>query len=419
MNKGFLFLLFFVVTILAFAQNNLQTYISQAREAYKANDYKRFYDMILEANKLHPYHQGILYQSGLAAALNNKPEEAISFLKKAINAKADFDLNNPDLASLQTIPSFQKLKELQGELQKKIISSDTAFIVKDRTAHIESIAAGESKGNFYLGSIHKRKIIHVTSDGKATDFTAPGQDGLTSVFGIKIDRKKNILWACSSPMSEMENYDSIAISGVFKYDLKTKKLLAKYSPAEKREYVFGDLTLDPQGNVFVSDSKNNIIFALNEKSGTLDEYFTSLDFWNLQGVTFSDDGSTLFIADYIKGIFKLDVKTKKLTFLNASFDASLKSVDGLTYYKNSLIAIQNAIFPMRVTQYQLNKTGDALINYRIIDRAHPAFNEPTIGCLVGNEFYYVANSLWSGYTKNGQQKPEDELQDVVILKKKL
>jgi sugar lactone lactonase YvrE len=405
--------------LFAFSQNNLQTYVGQAREAYKAKDYKKFYELIIEANKIHPYHQGILYQSGLAAALNNKPDEAVAFLKKAVNIKADYDLTSPDLASLQENPAFQKLKSLQQELQKKIITSDTAFVIKDRTAHIESITGGESPNTFYLGSIHKRKIITVDAKGKAVDFTKPGQDGLASVFGVKVDQKKKVLWACSSPMREMENYDSAVASAVFKYDLKNKKLLTKFSTAKKQEYVFGDLTLDPNGNVFVSDSKNNIIFAVNEKSGMLDEYFTSDEFWNLQGITFSDDGTVMFIADYIKGIFKLDMKTKQLAFLKSSFDASLKSIDGLTYYKNSLIAIQNAIMPMRVTQYFLSSSQDVLTDYKIIDRAHPAFNEPTIGCVDGNNFYYVANSLWSGYTDDQKQKPESELQDVIILKAKL
>lgn len=71
---------------------------------------------------------------------------------------------------------------------------------------------------------------------------------------------------------------------------------------------------------------------------------------------------------------------------------------------------------MRSAIYTLNTNQDELIAYEIIDRAHPAFNEPTIGCITNDTFYYVANSLWSGYTKEQKLKPESELQDVVILK---
>jgi sugar lactone lactonase YvrE len=417
MNK--LSLLFFSV-ILSFAANaqthDLQYYYAEAKNGYAAGDYKKYYEMLMEAHKLHPYHQGILYQLGIASALNAKGEDAIRFLTQAVHINAKYDLTIEDLKSLRNMPAFEKLKALQTELQQPIIHSDTAFIVKDRTLHVESIASGETNNIFYLGSIHKRKIVRVDEKGNAKDFTSTAQDGLASVFGVKVNPSKKILWACSSPMHEMENYDSTATSGVFKYDLKTGRLLAKYSPEEKMEYVFGDLTLDPDGKVFVPDSQNNIIFTVNETSGKLEKFFTSEEFWNLQGITFSTDGKYLFIADYIKGLYRLDVKDKTLRALAKEFDVSIKSIDGLTFYNNSLIALQNSVYPMRVTLYQLDAAKEKLSSYKIIDTAHPAFGEPTIGCLVNDTFYYVANSLWSGYTEQHQLKPESELQDVVILK---
>lgn len=418
--RKILLLISLVTSFAASAQTpTLQSYFTQAREAYKAGDYPKFYSMITEAHKLHPYHQGVLYQAGVASALTGKPEEAIRYLNQAVQIRSDFDLSIADLKSISETEAFKKLLAVQTELQTKVIHSDTAFVVKEKTLHIECIAPGESKNIFYLGSIHKRKIIRVDEKGNAKDFTASAQDGLCSVFGIKVDASKKNLWACSSPMAEMENFDSSATSGVFKYDIKTGKLLARYVPSEKKEYIFGDLTLDPSGRVFVSDTKNNTVFTVNETSGKLEPYFSSEEFWNLQGLAFSSDGRYLFIADYIRGIFRLDTKTKTLIFLSAQFPLSMKSIDGLTFYKNSLIGIQNLIQPMRVTQYFLNESMDELKAYRIIDRAHPAFNEPTIGCISSDTFYYVANSLWSGYTEKQQLKPVEQLQEVVILQSKL
>ncbi|MFZ6011282.1 MAG: hypothetical protein ACOYXT_13120 [Bacteroidota bacterium] len=417
MKKILLLISLFISSTVGICQTHtLQEYYNQAKEAYQAGDHTKFYEMITSAHKLHPYHQTILYQAGLASALTGRSDEAVAYLKKATQIKADFDLDHGDLKSLGDREDFKRLKQLQAEWQQPVRNSDTAFVIKDRTLHIESIAPGE-KGTFYLGSIHKRKIIRVNEKGEAKDFTASAQDGLTSVFGVKVDLKNNILWACASPMEEMEHYDTNAVSGVYKYNLKTGKLIAKYVPTDiKKNFVFGDLTLNNKGEVFVSDSKNNIIFKVNEVNSKLEEYFTSEEFWNLQGITFTPDGKFLFIADYIKGIYRLDTKSKNLIKLDEDFEVSTKSVDGLTFYHNGLIAIQNAIVPMRVTRYMLNKSQDNLESYVLIDRAHPAFNEPTIGCISGDSFYYVANSLWSGYTEQHQLKPLDELQDVVILK---
>jgi hypothetical protein len=155
---------------------------------------------------------------------------------------------------------------------------------------------------------------------------------------------------------------------------------------------------------------------VNEEKGELEEFYTSEEFYNLQGLSFSSDGKYLFIADYIRGLFRLDVKDKKLMFIKNDLPISLKSVDGLSYYNNTLITIQNLIQPMRVTQLLLNSSQDGYTGYKILDRAHPAFNEPTIGCVIDNNFFYVANSQWSGYDDKRKIKPADQLQDVVILK---
>jgi hypothetical protein len=398
----------------ALAQNDsINYYFGKAKQAKELKNYPEFYTMISKAHKLHPYHPNILLQTAIASALIGKEEQAIKMLGRTLHVKANIDLDNPDLEALRSTTGFAALKSLQEDLMKTVVQSDTAFVIPDRTVHIECIATGERKNIFYAGSINKRKILRI-ENGKTSEFISEGQDGLASVFGIKVDAKQNVLWACASPMNETGRRDSTDVSAVYKFDLRSGKLLAKYLPEGFNEYVFGDLVISPQGMVIVSDSKNNILFTVNEETKKLDKYFESKDFWNIQGISFNKSGSALYISDYIKGVFQLDTKTKTLRKLREAFDLSTKSIDGLTYYENSLIAIQNYIVPMRVTQYLMNENGD-LKSYRIIDKAHPAFNEPTIGCISGDTFYYVANSAWSGYEKDFTLKPPDQLHEPVVL----
>jgi tetratricopeptide (TPR) repeat protein len=416
-----LFIGFSFAVSLSIAQDqNLQYYYKQATEARKAGDHARFYEMIVKANELHPYNQSILYQRGIAASLTNRKEEAIQYLHDAILVNAFYKLDIDELKGLNQEKEFEKVVALQKELQHTIVQSDTAFVAKDRTLHVETVIAGEKPGEFYLSSIHKRKIVKVDNHSKVSDFTKSGQDGLTSVLGLKVNPAKKILWACSSPMPEMENYDTLSQSFVFKYDLKTGKLLARYAPGSSfKKSVFGDLILNKAGEALISDSQNNTIFKVNETSQTLDVFFTSNEFWNIQGITYSADEKYLFISDYIKGIYRLDTGTNQLTLLTKNVEASLKAIDGLLWYDNSLVTIQNGVQPMRVTRYYLNSSLDAITRFEILDRAHPAFNEPTNGCIVNNTLYYVANSQWAGYDDNHQLKKEDELQDIVILKNDL
>lgn len=399
------------------AQPSLKGYYAEAMRAYQDENYALFYDRIGHAHALHPYHQGILFQCGLAAALVNKPDDAVQYLSKAIHINAGFDLSHSALASLKDRKDFIALIEKQKVLQKVIIHSDTALTLSDRQLHPEAVAFDSRSNKFYLGSIHKRKIVSVDKNKTAVDFVASGHEDLAAVTSIRIDNSKNVLWAGSSPLPEMIGYDSTLKPAVYKYDLKNKKLLFRYYAHDSLAAgVFGDIALNSHGDAFVSDSKSNTIFYVDEKTKTLQRYFFSREFLNIQGITFSDDDNFLFIADYVKGIFRLTVKTQELILLPTSFDISTKAIDGMLYYDNSLIAIQNAVYPMRVTRYQLNSTKDALENFTIIDAHHPAFNEPTNGCLVNDTLYYIGNSQWGGYNERHQIKSSEQLQDIVILK---
>lgn len=414
-------ILLFLLCPFICAGQQLQLLYSEATSAYRAKDYKLFYSKIKEANEVHPYHQGIQYQAGLAAALNGNSKEAITFLKKAILTNADFVLDgNQDLKSIFETKEFKTLLELQKKLKQPTSKSDTVFTLTDRQLHVEGIDFDKKEKAFYLGSIHKRKVVRVDSKGAATDFCNSGFEGMTSVFGLKVDTKRNLLWVCSSPMPEMQNFDSTLRSAVFKFDLISRKLIQKYQASTSEpDGIFGDLILTSKGEPYISDSKNNKIFIVNESTGKLESIFSSDEFWNIQGLAFSADEKFLFISDYIKGIFKLNLSAKSLEMVRCPLDVSLKGIDGLYRYENSLIAIQNGVNPFRLIQLQLNKEGTTITSYQTLENNHPAFGEPTLGTLQQNTLYYIANSQWGGYDKEHKPKSADKLQDIVVLSLKL
>ena len=411
-------LLPFCFVITSLQAQELQKFYSDAMAAYKNKDYGRFYDNIKGAYNLRPTHQGILYQLGIASALTNHPKEAIESLKKAVLMNADFKLEGiSDFNGIKDTKEFKGLLALQKEWQTPTVNSQVAFTIKDRSLHTEGIEYDASHKTFYLGSIHKRKIIKVTPDGTATDFCPSALNGMTSIFGIKVNSKENLLWACAAPMQEMENYDSTARSAIFKFELSSGKLIQKYEmPLIAKSNVLGDLIIDKKGKVFVSDSQGNTIYAINEKTNKIEPFYTSSEFSNLQGFAFSSDDKYMFIADYMKSVYRLTLKTKELIEITSSVDVALKGIDGLYFYENSLIAIQNGVAPLRCVRYYLNKDLSDINKFEIIDRKHPNFNEPTLGVIDGKNFYYIANSQWGGYDDKHHIKPEDQLQDIVVLK---
>jgi sugar lactone lactonase YvrE len=394
-------------------------FYTEAKKAQETKDYPQFLALIMKAHELHPYHQGILWNAGVAAALNNKLDQAIDFLNRALNIDATFDLNTPELTALKDHSGFLQLRKTKENLLRSVVTSDTAFVLDDRQLHLESVAFDEKDKVLYGGSIHKRKIIKINRDGRVSDFVSSEQDGITGVFGLKVDSQKRVLWVCSSPVQEMQHYDSTAVSKLYKFSLSTGHLVQAYQPADTLSgHIFGDITLDSKGIPFVSDSKNNHIYKYDAKLDKLVSFFSSKEFWSIQGLSFSENDQFLYISDYVKGIYRLTMKTLDLIKVTTSYDISLKGTDGIQFYKNSLITIQNGVQPNRVVRHYLDDTGERFIRSELIDNAHPAFGEPTIGSLSNGVFYYVANSQWSGY-ENGKIKDNAALKPIVILKHNL
>ena len=87
--------------------------------------------------------------------------------------------------------------------------------------------------------------------------------------------------------------------------------------------------------------------------------------------------------------------------------------------KGSLIAIQNGINPHRVVRLSLNRNGDAVERFDVLEANNPLFDEPTLGVVVKDTFYYVANSQWGAIDNKGQLAPAEKLREPVILKMKL
>jgi hypothetical protein len=55
----------------------------------------------------------------------------------------------------------------------------------------------------------------------------------------------------------------------------------------------------------------------------------------------------------------------------------------------------------------------------VLASALPSFDEPTLGVVAGQHFYFVANSQWGAIGDDGQLAPPGKLREHVIPKLKL
>ena len=55
----------------------------------------------------------------------------------------------------------------------------------------------------------------------------------------------------------------------------------------------------------------------------------------------------------------------------------------------------------------------------VVAANHPMFNEPTLGVLVRDTFYYIANSQWGSFNPDKTIFPLEKLQEPIVLKTQL
>ena len=394
-------------------------YRQQAAAAFKAKDYAAALAHLKKADALIPNHPSIVYNLAVVYAALGNPSAAVQQLDHLAAMGLTYAVDkDASFAAIKDTDEFQVvLKKLQAN-KTPVVHSQTAFTVDEKGLIVESVAYDPNDEVFYVSSVHKRKILRLDHHGTLKTF-ASEQDGLWSVLGLKVDAKRRHLWAVSSASPQMTGFTKEAdgSSGIFKFDLQTGKLIKKYLlPNQPLPHALGDLLLNARGDVYASDSRTPAVYKIDASRDTLELFLEDERFVSPQGLTFADDESQMFLADYSKGIFKIDLKTKQVAHIPTLAEATFLGIDGLYFYKGALIAIQNGINPHRVARITLSKSLSQAEKIAVLEVNNPVFDEPTLGVIVKDEFYFVANSQYGSVNDKGELAPAEKLQNTLILK---
>jgi hypothetical protein len=380
----------------------LKQLAEEASMAYHKKNMLIFLSLTQKQDSLRPSHPTILYNLACAYALNGRSTEAILVLKNMIlmNHKVAFE-SDEDLASLRDLPEYKALAVLKGGQSHEVKRSVKVVQLNEKALHPEGIIY-LPKNKFWLsGSIRKHKIVSFNiQSGQCDEWLT--DSALLSVFAMKADAKEQFLWVATSAVPEMTGYnETIKGTGeVVRINIQTKKIVRRYTL--HLGHVFGDLVVAQNNDVFISDSESTIIYKISNEKNELVEFIDlKNEAFNLQGLTLNDDESILYIADYLKGILKINLKDpNQRTWLAFPEGTTRKGIDGLVFYKNSLIAIHNGVKPIRIMKYNLNQEGTQINTATVIDNAREEFKEPTLATLFDNELFFIVNAPWSFYSEN-------------------
>jgi len=314
-------------------------------------------------------------------------------------------------AKLEKLPEYQLILKRFAENKAPVSHSEVVVTLADPNILAEDIDYDPHSKSFLITSVLEKKIIRVTMDGKATDFAQSPSHW--PMLAVKIDANRNLVWATEVAMDGFSAAPKSdwGRSAVVSFDLKTGTLRQRFEMPAK--CALGDLVLTGEGIPIVSDGAGGGLYRV---SGNQLKRIDAGDFISPQTSAMHPDGSHIFVPDYARGIGILDLASKRVVWLDQSVPKfAINGIDGLYFDRGFLVATQNGTSPERVARFKLDSNMSQIVSEEIIERATPTLGDPTHGVMVGDSFYYIANSGWSNLDDAGNVKAGSKLTPARIM----
>jgi len=322
------------------------------------------------------------------------------------------------LARLAALPAFRSVAARHAAQVAPIRRGRAIAVLPDSTFFPEGLDVDPRTGFTYVASIRHRTIAELTPRGDyARELLPRGGVGLGGILAVRVDPKRGVLWATMSGIPQTAGYapaDS-TIHALLRIRLPEGEIDGRWDlPSAAGGHTLGDVAIGPLGDVFVSDSRNPVLYRLPADGGGLQPIRHAL-FRSLQGVAPAPGARAVFVADYSHGLLKVDVISGEVVRLGDAPGSTSLGCDGIAWHDGAIIAVQNGVVPPRVMRFELDSAWTRIVRAEVLDRNVPVADEPTIGTIVGDDFIYVANSQWEKYNEAGERRPGTILKRPVLI----
>ncbi|WP_426514070.1 SMP-30/gluconolactonase/LRE family protein [Dactylosporangium sp. McL0621] len=267
--------------------------------------------------------------------------------------------------------------------------SASTITINGSNAYPESVAADHHY--VYTGSIADGTVYRGRLGTKTLEpFLPAGQDGRTSVTGIKIAGNRVLIAG--------------AFTGRFFIYTSTGKLVSSYTVPDTGEpTLVNDAAVTPDGDVYITDSFRPVVYRIpaaevnapaTAAHRTLEVAYQLPDYVagqsNSNGIATTPDGKSLIIGYYYSGaLYRLTLATGKTRKIVAP---ALPSADGIVRQGNTLYiarAENNQVDSLRLS-------GDATQAAIVATRTYPGA-DTTTGVAVSGDRLLVTNSQMDTY----------------------
>jgi sugar lactone lactonase YvrE len=386
---------------------------SEIVAAYGARDYGRMRAAAQDALDARPGYPGALFNLALAETLDGDADVALQTLQTLARLGVDFGVEELDeFAALRELPGWNEYLHVIESLRRPLGDATLAYTYDAGDFVPEGIAIGGAS-ELYLGSIRHGTIVKI-SDG-VQRISDPGA-GHWSVFGMRLDARGG-LWFASAAIPEFAGSagSEAGRTGLFRLDLQSHTITDRaLLPDAGEPRVLGDLVLAGADTIYTTESLTGALYRYSIADRQFTEILAPGVLSSSQGLVMDRSGGCIYVADYVGGLFRVSLQDRAVQQVRSSESLTLYGIDGLYRHGDELVAIQNGIRPNRIVAFTLAEDGLRIEAGRVLARNLPAFDEPTLGAIVGDDFYFVANSHWNRFAADASLP--DDLAGPIVLR---
>jgi sugar lactone lactonase YvrE len=380
--------------------------------AYQASDFAAMRAAARKALVARPGYPGALFNLALAQALDEDTSAALETLQDLLAVGIDFGAAEvEEFAALKDLLEWAAYADAVEELYEPVGFAEVVARLGQPDFIPEGIAA-DTDGRLYLGSIRHGQLVRMGDNPKV--LSSP-EDGHWSVFGMRFDGEGG-LWFASAAVPQFLGADeTTGRSGVFRYDVLDGHISSQaVLPGSDEDQVLGDLEIAPNGLIYTTDSLTGVLYRFDPGSASFEPLVDRGVFGSPQGLVLDITGQYLYVADYIGGLYRVTLADGKVDKVRIQANVTDYGIDGLYRHGAELVAIQNGIQPNRVVALALGDDGLSITAGRTIAANLPEFDEPTLGFVSDDDFYFVANSHWNRF--DADNNLPEKLEGPIVLR---
>lgn len=393
----------------------------KAASAYQRQDIEAWVEATEQLHRLRPYNQDFMRHIVEGHARLGNLSKAYDMMLKMQRQGLSVDWDAIEAVEpMREHELYDHLSRLMTEAGQPFGDAEVWSRLGEAYPMPEAMAFDERGDRMFVGTVRDGLIL-TSSDGESWETWASARElsQLQGVFDLEIDAERGHLWVATGdvPYFQGDPREDDVRSSLLRLDLETGELQREYPIASGGgRNLLGSLAVAGDGTVFAADTQAPVIYRLGPDGEEVQPYFAHPGFTSLRGIALNDDDSLLYVADYALGIFVIDASGGQEAWQLAvpeTFNAG--GIDGLFWWNDHLVAIQNAIKPQRVVRLELGSDGLGVTAVAPLAAAREEFDMPTYGVMDGKDLYFLAVSHWRHADFDGNPKG-GEWPEVPIMK---